>query len=173
MVHHKRGGEYGYTIYVTTGCSMNSDMTLQGYMYNSLKIDAESDYMCDDIAHLVISLDDVSAVCLVLEALGLAVVQALYVIGGYPISADSAPCDGGLVCTYVWDPRVDFSERVDKLFMEGPGLGAVGGATYAVDVIPGEGVETSQAAGDMYGSIFDDCLCISLWWQLWGLLEPE
>ena len=92
---------------------------------------------------MVISLDDVSAVCLALGVLGLAVVQALYITGGYPTPADSALCD---VVVYAWEPRVDFSESVDKL-VEGAGLGAVGGAMYALGVV-GEG-ETSHVAGDM------------------------
>ena len=93
------------------------------------------------MSHLVISLDDVSAVCLVLGVLGLAVVQALYITGGYPTPADSALCDG---VVYAWDP--DFSESVDRL-VEGAGLGVVDGATYALGII-GEG-ETSQVAGNM------------------------
>ena len=94
------------------------------------------------MAHFVISLDDVSVVCLVLGVLSLAAVQALYITGGYPTPpvADSALCDG---VVYVCDPRVDFSERVDKL-VEGTGLGAVGGAVGII----GEG-ETSHTAGDM------------------------
>ena len=107
--------------------------------------------------HLVISLDDVSAVCLVLGAPGAGVVQALYITGRYPGSADSALCDG---ITCAWD-RVDFSDCAE-MFDEWVGLGVVGGAMYAR---VGE-VDTGQAAGDMKGSIFDVCLWISLWWQL-------
>ena len=74
-------------------------------------------------------------------ALGLAIIHALYITGGYPIPADSALCDGIM---YAWD-KFDFSDSVE-MFIEGAELGPVGGATVVLGV--GEG-EISQIAGGM------------------------